>query len=292
MSSTLPSPPPSPSPTTDKPSIDLTTQLDTLLESYLTLLDTHTTLRTQLSTTFCSGFLSLAHANRNAASVLGAGRRFGRDGYDERMKASRGISIQRTAEKLKGEEAQLKDEDLAAQQISKNSSNTPKDSKNPEPTSKPLPTDTPLSNTDLEHLTFTSIPLTPSPSGQTKNPLNWFTALPPPPLRQTQHHFTSAATTTIPQLLSTISAMSALETKIWDVREEMGILDQYQSKYEDEHEVAGNVDVDEHGQREDEAQLKEKQPKEVSSLPSPSKKQKFVNRTRTAEPRSRVMKID
>ena len=212
------------------------------------------------------------------------------------MKASRGISIQRTAEKSKGEETQLKNVESANQQDNKNSSNTPKDTKNRETTSTQLPKDTPLSTIDLEHLTFTSIPLKPFPqvetSAQVKNPLNWFTALPPPPLRQTQDRFISAMTSTIPQLLSTISAMSALETKIWDVRKEMGILDQYQSKSDDEHEVTGIVDIDQHGQREDEARLKENEPKGVSSLPSPSKKQKFVNRTRTAEPRTRVMKID
>ncbi|RMZ82693.1 hypothetical protein DV738_g1453, partial [Chaetothyriales sp. CBS 135597] len=57
-------------------------QLDALLTEYLHLLDRYTVLRAQLSTSLASGFLALAHANRNAAQSLGPGRRYGQDAYD------------------------------------------------------------------------------------------------------------------------------------------------------------------------------------------------------------------
>ncbi|RMZ91270.1 hypothetical protein DV736_g1500, partial [Chaetothyriales sp. CBS 134916] len=64
-------------------------QLDALLTEYLHLLDRYTLLRAQLSTHLASGFLALAHANRSAAHTLGAGRRYGEDAYDGRMRATR-----------------------------------------------------------------------------------------------------------------------------------------------------------------------------------------------------------
>jgi hypothetical protein len=65
-------------------------KLDDLLEKYLTLLDQYQTARQELSEYLSSGFLHLAQSNRSA----NAGRRFGQDYYDERMQASRRISIE------------------------------------------------------------------------------------------------------------------------------------------------------------------------------------------------------
>jgi len=70
--------------------------LDTLLEQYLTLLDTYTSLREELSKQFSSGFFNLASAQRNASSTLGAGRRYGEEGYDGRMKALRRMQVRAT----------------------------------------------------------------------------------------------------------------------------------------------------------------------------------------------------
>lgn len=96
MADSLPSPPESRSSTpdetknTDTNTDALTARLDDLLEQYLELLDQYTTLREELSKTFSSGFFSLAQAQR--ASTLGAGRRYGEECYDERMKAQRKVS--------------------------------------------------------------------------------------------------------------------------------------------------------------------------------------------------------
>jgi hypothetical protein len=48
------------------------------------------TLRTQLSKQFSDGFFSLARAN-HTSPTLGSRRRYGEEGYDERMKAQRRI---------------------------------------------------------------------------------------------------------------------------------------------------------------------------------------------------------
>src|SRR2546429_5856786 len=61
-------------------------RLDSLLEAYLELLDEYTSLRTQLSKQFSEGFFALARAN-HTSNNLGSGRRYGEEGYDERMKA-------------------------------------------------------------------------------------------------------------------------------------------------------------------------------------------------------------
>ncbi|KIW37963.1 uncharacterized protein PV06_09941 [Exophiala oligosperma] len=73
----------------------LSERLDDLLASYLTLLDTYTNLRTQLSKEFSFGFYALAQANRN--TNLGPGRRYGEEGYDERMKALKTVHIMQNA---------------------------------------------------------------------------------------------------------------------------------------------------------------------------------------------------
>ena len=65
-------------------------KLDELFENYLTFLDQYQKARQELSEHFSSGFLNLAQANRSAS----AGRRFGKDYYDQRMQASRRVSFE------------------------------------------------------------------------------------------------------------------------------------------------------------------------------------------------------
>lgn len=60
-----------------------------------------------------------------------------------------------------------------------------------------------------------------------RDPLKWYGILTPPHLRQCQAHFTTSITVTIPDLLSTVSSLAALEESIWDLRRELGIMDEY-----------------------------------------------------------------
>ncbi len=149
---------------------------------------------------------------------------------------------------------------------------------------------------DAEHCQFTVTDgLSSQTSGsQPRDPLLWFSALPPQPLRQTQFIFTSAITTTIPTLLTTVAAMSALETRIWDLRAEMGISADYEDVREEEvKNVGAELAEQKEGQPNQPAQRNDcvdvkteaqsaatehKRGEESSSLPSPSRKQHLVSR--------------
>jgi coiled-coil domain-containing protein 115 len=81
MASTLPTPTPPPTPAT--------TDIDALLQRYLTLLDEYTLLRCRLSALHISVYQHLAKANFSAER----GIRYGQDYYDERMSASRRLGV-------------------------------------------------------------------------------------------------------------------------------------------------------------------------------------------------------
>jgi hypothetical protein len=65
--------------------LELEDHLDELWENYLELLDQYTKAQDEIKKHLNSGFLSLAKAQSSAS----LGRRYGKDWYDERMKASR-----------------------------------------------------------------------------------------------------------------------------------------------------------------------------------------------------------
>ncbi|KAG9779523.1 hypothetical protein ABEF93_005412 [Exophiala dermatitidis] len=100
------------------------------------------------------------------------------------------------------------------------------------------PSDTPpvpvklLSNLSLSCRSYTikTVPTTntdTNTSSGIKDPLKWYGILVPPALRHCQSHFSSSVASTIPRLLSTISALETLDHEIWRVRRELGLLDLY-----------------------------------------------------------------
>lgn len=226
--------------------------LDSLLETYLGLLDEYTNLRTQLSKLFSDGFFSLARANHISPN-LGSGRRYGEEGYDERMKAQRRVvhfpevSIQDSDEtstkaepmRLVGEE---KKEDHAAERqdsrISIQRTNNDVDADQ-------------LSARDLKQRdgseatgqssiadSFRALASSPSPTtprsscdnklkvktlSSSRDPLNWYGILIPQPLREAQAAFVSAVESCIPQLHNVSATMRELETQISGLRIELGL---------------------------------------------------------------------
>jgi hypothetical protein len=70
---------------TDTSLLELEDHLDEIWESYLELLDQYTKAQDEIKKHLNSGFISLAKAQSSAS----LGRRYGKDWYDERMKASR-----------------------------------------------------------------------------------------------------------------------------------------------------------------------------------------------------------
>lgn len=227
----LPSPPASRDPTPTqgpvpaKPS-DLTTQLDDLLERYLGLLDEYSQLRTQLSDTFSKGFLNLALAQRN--SYQGSGRRYGQDGYDERMKAYRQVCIEQQERIVKYYDK--------------------KDKEQHSETSQSLRFDvvdrTAIESTNQRRISLATTkqalqedvcgPSQPGKGSAFENseqgsneqqklyrdPLTWYGILVPPALRQSQSNFSDIAQQLVPRLLTTASEMETVEQNIWHLRKE------------------------------------------------------------------------
>lgn len=237
MATSLPSPPESRSstpaseqqvhlkrdPSTDPDADTLSQRLDELLEQYLHLLDQYTLLREELSKSFSSGFFSLAHAQR--ASTLGAGRRYGQEYYDERMKAQRMVKVdeeyqpdglvwkvgRKVAPATTAGDAgsRAKEEDAAAVQPSEKHEQVEENNKKEWPKQDPA----------------------------TRDPITWFGILAPSSLRQCQSHFTSAVENQIPDLLSVESDMRQVEDQIWALREKLGLVHEYDRSHADEEET-------------------------------------------------------
>lgn len=283
-------------------SASLSERLDQLLASYLELLDTYTSLRTQLSKDFSSGFFALAQANRS--STLGPGRRYGEEGYDDRMKALRRVKIEsgtdsehvktvnvasapqdaqqgeesrarsdtdKVAEDLKIERSadQVRDRDRyntipseEDEDILKNGSTWTKQQSNDDQSteeqedpasdspsnsvqdashqSSPLthPTSTLTSRCTMSNCytytsTYTSTAIASASSTSTgppasTDPLKWYGILVPAPLRTSQTHFQTIVASTIPALLTLESRLRSLETEIWAVRRDLGVIHSYE----------------------------------------------------------------
>ncbi|KAJ9607921.1 hypothetical protein H2200_008000 [Cladophialophora chaetospira] len=229
MAAQLPSPPssrptsPEPSPESHNDIESLASRLDALLIEYLSLLDTYTLLREQLSKHFASGFFALAQANRNANSTLGAGRRYGEEGYDERMKAGRILSIARSRRSYTGEGVQKAELEIEGEEK--------KQEEGPQDQSSHIAeadgTGSVHAEADKqEDSAMYTYSLGPSPTS-TKDPLKWYGILIPPALRTCQTHFTSAVSSSIPELLNTTSKMRRVEEDIWNLRRELGVMDEY-----------------------------------------------------------------
>jgi coiled-coil domain-containing protein 115 len=301
MASQLPSPPPSPlpsTPATASPNSDLTTKLDDLLASYLTLLDTYTTLRNQLSTHFSSGFFSLATANRNAAAHLGVGRTFGRDQYDERMRSCVVVNAEsrKVAANMVGKaETETEESTFTETEVSTEAEKEEADDIDEQNNSTADTSDS-TSDTEFEY-THYIITSPPSSSTKPKDPIHQFHPFPPPPLRQTQSYFKEAVQDTVPLLLTTFSQMNAIESDIWDVRKQLGILDEYnydalESESETRQHTTTTSAVNEAEQKNSSTLSKRTTSLKTTSPSTRSSVQNLVSRSRPSEPRTRVLKVD
>jgi hypothetical protein len=284
-------------------------RLDSLLETYLELLDGYTTLRAQLSKQFSDGFFSLARAN-HTSPTLGSGRRYGEEGYDERMKAHRRIMYSTKDSKRDENWSTTEDgkvgspvrsqrlelSDLKADtspaykmSIQKSSSSDKTDTnkqrvanaalQNDEPTSSPFVNGPPTITKSASSSTKTK----PTPSN--RDPLNWYGILIPPPLRQAQASFISAVESSVPQLLNTSASMHDLETRITKLRIELGL-----RPGPDAHQ---NIDESTLTQGEDISTISpnsqpSKPTKDVAHV-STSPRKHLVQRP---EPRPRILKLD
>jgi coiled-coil domain-containing protein 115 len=296
-------PPSAPEPSAPEPVPEVSLErLDSLLETYLELLDEYTRHRTQLSKQFSDGFFSLARANHTPTS-LGSGRRYGEEGYDERMKAQRrlvypgeGSRNGRNGNSTEAEETDVcrerKEKDMAAAQqdyrisiqktkdVAKAEQTSRRDSEQSEsaeerkrpPTGESTAAPTSSPSTTMPKYSPESKAKAKAPPSK-RDPLNWYGILVPPPLRQAQATFISAVENSIPQLLNTSTSMRDLETQITNLRTELGLR-------------PGNVA--DHGS--DEMMGAHEQNISVSGSSSTSRRRRLVQRP--PEPRSRIIKLD
>ncbi|KAJ5358018.1 hypothetical protein N7541_005176 [Penicillium brevicompactum] len=191
--------------------------LDDLLERYLGLLDQQQKLQAELAKQLSSGFFALAQANFSCPP----GRRYGSDYYDERMKATRNISIKSERDPDISEELQESESTTDAPdsvtfsiELSGNASedaeenDTAPSSKEEPETSEPTATET------------TSSESTPDEKPEVRkkfrstDPIHWYGILVPQSLRKAQSTFTAVVDNQVPDLASTALEMRALEQRI------------------------------------------------------------------------------
>lgn len=246
-------------------------RLDILLEQYLVLLDSYTTLREKLSREFSSGFFSLASANRSASSTLGAGRRYGPEGFSGKMKALRGTSVEPRFLAIGKAEEVEETQDTGRSAAGKGSEKQQMKEGSAETTSGSASDDG-----RREHFSVSSLQLW--DSDKKSDPLRWYGIMSPPALRQCQSIFTTSITDTIPSLLTAISHLRAIEEEIWKLRGSLGVLHGY--------DYPSNA-----GTQEEEASQPNELP--VRHALSPKKGlSNLVSRSKPVEPRPRVLKMD
>ena len=138
-----------------------------------------------------------------------------------------------------------------------------------------------------------------------RDPLKWFTALPPPALRQTQQHFI-AALAPVTALLDASAQMATLEERVREARKELEaaaaaaadgaggeeVEGRMESRTEKENRQGDEEEEEEEGRERDgvDASAGEDRGEAQSSLKGPLKGQ-LASRSRGTEPRSRVLKM-
>ncbi|KAK2783276.1 hypothetical protein FQN52_000377 [Onygenales sp. PD_12] len=232
-------PPKELSPADKKAYTELSQDLDTLLERYLSLLDEQQRLQEDIGRHFSSGFFSLARANNSCPP----GRRYGADYYDERMKAMRKISI--TPPPPLPPAHQSSPSTMASPSFTTIPPPAPEPTPTPAPaTPKPTPTEEETEDTTPSPRSSQSPSPSPSSSSPSpsppdtsstststtppkpRNPLTWFGILTPAPLRSAQQSFTRAVDGPIPALAGVVSEMRAVEREVGRVRGLLGIAEE------------------------------------------------------------------
>lgn len=262
MANTLPSPPATreSTPLVQDDTInkdDLGCRLDNLLEQYLEALDEYTTLREELSKSFAAGFMALANAQRT--TNLGPGRRYGQDGYDSRMKATKRVRIvgyrSDRSSKIGSRESRsvstmtattVVSQPMLEQQHEINIIPYGQDSRmKVEVENEKSATVTteavirvPKSSAKLNQQPGDATseksdgqPKKSKPDPAYRDPATWYSILVPPALRQAQSSFSKSVDTSIPQVLSAVALLKTLESQIQTLRDRLGV--QHDSPAED-----------------------------------------------------------
>jgi hypothetical protein len=182
---------------TDTSLLELEDHLDELWESYLELLDQYTKSQDEIKKHLNSGFLSLAKAQSSAS----LGRRYGKDWYDERMKASRkarvlSAPVDDTEDSVSADLQSLSISALPRGpfvQITHSEENMSKpeskedESEQQQQQPSPPGTPEPQSQPDQDE----EEKLAQTEESKPTNPLRWYGVLVPPELKRAQHSFSA-----------------------------------------------------------------------------------------------------
>ncbi|KAL2009154.1 hypothetical protein VTN00DRAFT_7348 [Thermoascus crustaceus] len=255
----IPTPPPSrhvseapeASPKPAGPSSDLLQSLDVLLERYLQLLDHYEKLQAKLGKQLSLGFFSLAQANYFSSP----GRRYGEDYYDERMKATRKISLQKLSRSASFDGTPGTDlesrksnrpcsygysfkiepgsSDHATEEVKDGNGTTEPPMTSPQ--TQPLDSGTGHQIVDgikpssasqepamMEPIS-SSEPASPKKTFRPSDPISWYGVLVPPSLRSAQKSFTVAVEECVPELASIMTEMREVEGKVNELRSKIGL---------------------------------------------------------------------
>lgn len=195
---------------------DEQSHIDTLLERYLALLNEYTTLRERLSHLQSGVFHGIARANFTAERGL----RYGRDQYDDRMQASRVLSIEREGE---GNEESPFAFTMTRRQAEEEEDTTSKDTKTDEG-KETAENDkdgedseddaTNEKSADSQEQDKQADEKQRKDRSNKDDPLRWFGIFTPMPLRTAQTQSIEAIEQVIPQLVTTSQKMLNLEIEV------------------------------------------------------------------------------
>ncbi|KAG5920314.1 hypothetical protein E4U61_007967 [Claviceps capensis] len=215
-------------------------QIDLLLQRHLILLDQYTDLRAHLSRLQSSTFQDLARANFSAPR----GQRFGKDQYDERMRASRRVRLrggepveyyvvktkddggyeeERDAGDGKGGEDTMREEDTQRQNKRGEDGKGGRDGNGAENGNGGEDVKEEKNTEGGEDEEGTTEDANDAENGEDKtsrsrkppnDPLRWFGLLTPTPLRVAQGHATQAVEEVIPRLASVMAEMQHVEIEV------------------------------------------------------------------------------
>ncbi|KAH7263320.1 hypothetical protein BKA59DRAFT_51268 [Fusarium tricinctum] len=169
-------------------------QIDELLQRYLRLLDEYTQLRQSLSQLQSGIYQNIARANFSGER----GMRYGQDHYDERMQATRILTIQ-----------QNEDHDPVFAVVDSPQEEQEEEKKEEENEDHPTEEsgDSPKSGTDEEKLVEKK-------RKKNNNPLHWFGLFAPMPLRTAQTQSVQAVGDIVPKLVSVNAEMLNVEIEV------------------------------------------------------------------------------
>ncbi|KAI0180054.1 hypothetical protein GGR52DRAFT_568815 [Hypoxylon sp. FL1284] len=211
-------------------------RIDALLVRYLGLLDEYAGLRARLSGLQTAAYQSIARANFAAER----GMRFGRDHYDDRMRATRRVFITTAASSDEGDE--LGGVPVFAVRSSATNSRDEEGAAEDETTAD--------STKDDQEAREDGEDASPPPSSQKqqkkkqqqqpKDPLRWFGLLAPQPLRQAQAQSVEAVEQVVPALASVAARMAQVEIEVRRARKRRAKAEAAAAKErEKEREIGG-----------------------------------------------------